>query len=140
MNNPGISWDRKVWSELLSRVEVLNAVSCSFQVQDDFDEKTSRWGHSRGTDFRLTDAHISEDDITPQSDKDTKEDDRMTKTADTALSLHNLNLPHVTLHLRNVLIVYYRSDWSWTNRQTESLLVHTRTILYGLLGKHNKTE
>jgi hypothetical protein len=43
-----------------------------------------------------SDAHISEDDISPQSDSDTEEeDDRKTQAAETGSTLRDLDLLHL---------------------------------------------
>jgi hypothetical protein len=41
-----------------------------------------------------SDTHISEDDISPQSDSDTEEDDRKIQAAKTGPTLHDLDLLH----------------------------------------------
>jgi hypothetical protein len=63
-----------------------------------------------------------------------------TKIADTELILHSLNLLHMRyctpeMYLFLSIIVQMSDD----HKDRQSLLVHTRTVLFGLLGKHNKT-
>jgi hypothetical protein len=55
VNDPGISWEYKLWSESVSSAEVWNAgCCCSSWVQDGFEEESLRQRHRKRTHFRLS--------------------------------------------------------------------------------------
>jgi hypothetical protein len=141
LSDPGISWEYKLWSELVSIAKVENADSCSsFWVQGNFEEETLRWRYSTGTYFELT--------LMPTYLK-------MTFLCKVTVTLKRMTwkmgcrywtdatetwlFAHVILHLWNVLVLmYYCSYRSWPKSQTERLLVHTRTIFMAFWGNTMK--
>jgi hypothetical protein len=132
LNDPGISWDCKLWSQSVSSAKVRNAASCcSFWVQDIFVEAQT---HSTGTYFRL----ILKTTFL-----------KMTLLPKVTMLLrywidNTESEPfsaHVILHLQIVRgLIYYCSHRSWPKRETERLSIHTRAVLYVLLGKHNEIK